>query len=76
MMRTITIDVDIDVDDAIEAMDDDDLIRELKSRGYEVAEEDVGIDVITDEEKDLIGEYIRAIGINNENRELYEKVRK
>jgi hypothetical protein len=76
MMRTITIDVDIDVDDAIEAIDDDDLIRELESRGYEVAKEDVGVDVITDEEKDLIGEYIRALGINNENRELYEKVRK
>ena len=76
MMRTITIDVDIDVDDAIAEMDDDDLIRELESRGYEVAKEDVGVDVITDEEKDLIGEYIRAIGISNENRELYEKVRK
>ena len=76
MMRTITIDVDIDVDDAIDAMDDDDLIRELESRGYEVAKEDVGVDVITDEEKDLIGEYIRAIGISNENRALYEKVRK
>jgi len=76
MMRTITIDVDIDVDDAIAEIDDDDLIRELESRGYEVAKEDVGVDVITDEEKDLIGEYIRAIGISNENRELYEKVRK
>lgn len=36
----VTVDVDVDVDEVLEFIEDDDLIKELNARGYEISEPD------------------------------------
>lgn len=43
--KTVTVDVDVFVDDVLDDIDDDDLVAELSSRGYVCIEEGSGREV-------------------------------
>ena len=72
--KTITVDVDVHVDDVITDADSDDLIQELENRGYYISKNELE-EVLTDEEKD----YICLQTMNGNTlieRNIYEKLRK
>lgn len=74
--KTVTVDVDVYVDDVISDADSEDLIWELEKRGYYISKEDeVEEELLTDEEKD----YICSQTMNGNTpieRNIYEKLRK
>ena len=73
--KTVTVDVDVYVDDVITDADSDDLIWELEKRGYYISKNEVEDVLLTDEEKD----YICSQTMNGNTiieRSIYEKLRK
>jgi len=73
--KTVTVDVDVYVDDVIADADSNDLIWELEKRGYYVSKNEIVEDLLTDEEKD----YICSQTMNGNTpveRSIYEKMRK
>jgi len=73
--KTVTVDVDVYVDDVIADADSNDLIWELEKRGYYISKNEIVEDLLTDEEKD----YICSQTMNGNTpveRSIYEKMRK
>jgi hypothetical protein len=73
--KTVTVDVEVYVDDVISDADSDDLIWELEKRGYYISKNEVEEELLTDEEKD----YICSQTMNGNSiieRSIYEKLRK
>ena len=73
--KTVTVDVDVYVDDVIADADSSDLIWELEKRGYYISKNEIVEDLLTDEEKD----YICSQTMNGNTpveRSIYEKMRK
>jgi hypothetical protein len=54
-MSTVSVYVDVDVDDVLEELDDEELVEELESRGYTCKKDPIYFeDALTKEEIDLI----------------------
>jgi len=73
--KTVTVDVDVYVDDVIADADSSDLIWELEKRGYYISKNEIVEDLLTDEEKD----YICSQTMNGNTpveRSIYEKLKK
>jgi hypothetical protein len=73
-MTTVTVEVDVYVEDIIADVESDDLIWELEKRGYCISKNEIE-EVLTDEEKD----YICLQTMNGNTcieRNIYEKLRK
>ena len=73
--KTVTVDVDVYVDDVIADADSNDLIWELEKRGYYISKNEIVEDLLTDEEKD----YICSQTMNGNTpveRSIYEKLKK
>ena len=73
-MPTVTKTVDVDVWDVIDEIDDDDLIQEIKDRGYNVQKEEY--DVATLDREDLNYLLERVSDIDWQGRRVYDKLKK
>ena len=73
-MPTVTMTVDVDVWDVIDEIDDDDLIQEIKDRGYNVQKEEY--DVATLDREDLNYLLERVSDIDWQGRRVYDKLKK
>ena len=84
--RTISVDVDVYVDEVLADISDQELIDEAKSRGYDLVDDvdEEGSKMLTDEEKDWICYMILKLAQldlgptydNNVSRSIYDKLRK
>lgn len=74
MGRTITVDVDVYVDDVISDIDDEDLIDELHHRGYYVAEGDGDPHVLDKDDWRKLEEIVAGLPYHWEIEELRKKI--
>ena len=73
-VKTITEYIDFDV--SLEEWHDDELIEEIKDRGYEVVKEDSLEKELTPEELEALREHIRGSEPGSLLYSVYEKIRK
>ena len=73
-MRTVTVNVDLYVDDVIGDIDDDELIEELEDRGYYVEKGDGDPHVLDKDDWRKLEEIITALPYHWENEILRKKI--
>ena len=73
-MRTVTVDVDVYVDDVIRDIDDDELIDELEERGYYIFKEEALEEVLDKDDWRKLEEIITSLPYHWENEELRRKI--
>ena len=73
-VRTVTADIDIYVDEIIGDLDDQDLIDELESRGYYVAEGDHDPQVFDKDDWEKLEEILNKLPYHWENEQLRKKI--
>ena len=73
-MRTVTVDVDVYVDDVINDCDDQDLIDELDSRGYYVFKEEALEEVLNKDDWRKLEEIVTSLPYHWETEELRKKI--
>ena len=73
-MRTVTVDVDVYVDDVINDCDDQDLIDELDSRGYYVYKQEAFEEVLDKDDWRKLEEIVTSLPYHWENEELRRKI--
>lgn len=71
---TVTVDVDVYIDDVVDEMDDQDLIDELLSRGYYVAKGDEDPQVLDRDDWRKLEEILNELPYHWENEILRKKV--
>jgi ectoine hydroxylase-related dioxygenase (phytanoyl-CoA dioxygenase family) len=74
--RTVTVDVDVYVDDVINEADDQELIDELNRRGYTVSKDATEQNDLTDDEITAILERFQMAVPGTTGYNIYEKLRK
>ena len=73
-MRTVTVDVDVYVDDVIRDIDDDELIDELEERGYYIFKEEALEEVLDKDDWRKLEEIVTSLPYHWENEELRRKI--
>ena len=73
-MRTVTVDVDVYVDDVIGDIDDDELVEELEDRGYYVYKEGAFEEVLDKDDWRKLEEIVASLPYHWENEELRRKI--
>jgi len=72
-MRTVTVDVDVDIWEVIGEANDEDLIEEMKNRGYSVQKEPEEISVLDREDLNFL---LNSVSDTSwEGRRLYDKLK-
>lgn len=77
MYKTVTVDVEVDIDDIIDDMNTNDLIEELERRGY-ITSKEPEEELLTDDEKDFVVDILLKSGnlYDQTASNIYEKLRK
>ena len=73
-MTTVTVDVDVYVDDVINECDSQDLIDELNSRGYHVYKEEAFEEVLDKDDWRNLEEIVTSLPYHWETEELRRKI--
>ena len=73
-MRTVTVDVDVYIDDVLGDIDDDELVEELEDRGYYVAKEDHDPQVLDKYDWKRLEDILNELPYNWENESLRKKI--
>ena len=72
-MPTVTVDVDVDVWEVIGEADDEDLIQEMKDRGYSVSKEPEALSVLDREDLNFLLSVVSDVSL--EGRRVYDKLK-
>lgn len=72
-LTTVTVDVDVDVWEVIDQASDEDLIEEIKHRGYNVQKEEFDVAVLDREDLDYLIE--RIDDADWQSRRVYDKLK-
>lgn len=73
-MKTVTVDVDVYVDDVIGDIDDDTLVEELEDRGYYIAKEDHDPQVLDKYDWKKLEDIVSGLPYHWETEELLRKI--